>query len=876
MILIEVKLQDYFFDSEIIQDNVVKFNQLIKLSVVSTDECYEYIYYDYPYTNIKIRDDLGNYLTFYMDNSDLCYNLYVNVNDVSSLFVEISNKYKNFTVDNCYSPYSVNIENVNLFNNQQFDGNNTYLFYIGTENNYISYTNLIQDYEKLNKTGDVQISDNIVTLIGNQSLFDKQNKVIINPQYKYFQIMKYNPITISSDTKIMFGGVRYNQLNKLVGGFSDDILYRYDVWDQFEDVNIGEITRYGNFRYGINEQNSSWGNGDNTTKYYNFGLSVFANPSEIILINKQVMLYQSPQLIGGMHINKNDMSNNHIKLIYNIQDYTNRSVKFCFTRLEEELSNLSLTFKQSSSGNSSNLNIIINKDNLQQYKNIYNLQISDQQDFDGIQSLNFEKYNIELEDTFTIQIFNYKNCVIVYINDIMIYNKNKQESIIFNIQEVQQGIFGQFTGKTNLILNYIKSFNINNTINTTNISQYTHNPMELIPNIIIDGQQNSSIFKHQNIICQVDYYLPVSIKLQENIYPYLYKFGEIGEEYLNTLQYNNYYIKYTSRSSILEKIYSKVLNIESIENFMWRQTTPFYIREENYQNDLKYFSLFIHVMSNITQRVENITDRFQDLSFPYQTDLYNKRTLYLYLNDIGLLKDFINLENDKQIYNLISINFYKNIIYYNEFRGLYDPIDKILDDQLKDISASLQLYIVIFRKLRDVIVYEYSSKQNIIKFKQFLQDGGSEIIFNKQKFQYMVSEKDYIIGLDKELYKKFKFVDGINDYRISEILQSYKYEYVNHLIYRSMIVIYDDFLVDNYNLEESIVNFLRFIKENFLPQNMEIILVKMSELDLDLRDEMNREQFNYNYATFNFNMLLSNYNNYYMNNSNNFNSGKII
>jgi len=81
----------------------------------------------------------------------------------------------------------------------------------------------------------------------------------------------------------------------------------------------------------------------------------------------------------------------------------------------------------------------------------------------------------------------------------------------------------------------------------------------------------------------------------------------------------------------------------------------------------------------------------------------------------------------------------------------------------------------------------------------------------------MVSEKDYIIGLDKELYKKFKFVDGINDYRISEILQSYKYEYVNHLIYRSMIVIYDDFLVDNYNLEESIVNFLRFIKENFLP-----------------------------------------------------------
>jgi len=85
--------------------------------VVSTDECYEYIYYDYPYTNIKIRDDLGNYLTFYMDNSDLCYNLYVNVNDVSSLFVEISNKYKNFTVDNCYSPYSVNIENVNLFNN---------------------------------------------------------------------------------------------------------------------------------------------------------------------------------------------------------------------------------------------------------------------------------------------------------------------------------------------------------------------------------------------------------------------------------------------------------------------------------------------------------------------------------------------------------------------------------------------------------------------------------------------------------------------------------------------------------------------------------------------------------------------------------------
>jgi len=41
------------------------------------------------------------------------------------------------------------------------------LFYIGTENNYISYTNLIQDYEKLNKTGDVQISDNIVTLIGN-------------------------------------------------------------------------------------------------------------------------------------------------------------------------------------------------------------------------------------------------------------------------------------------------------------------------------------------------------------------------------------------------------------------------------------------------------------------------------------------------------------------------------------------------------------------------------------------------------------------------------------------------------------------------------------------------------------------------------------
>ena len=92
-----------------------------------------------------------------------------------------------------------------------------------------------------------------------------------------------------------------------------------------------------------------------------------------------------------------------------------------------------------------------------------------------------------------------------------------------------------------------------------------------------------------------------------------------------------------------------------------------------------------------------------------------------------------------------------------------------------------------------------------------LANDGFYNIFYKQKNNQYAQYIQYITDYVKRIYKNSKYTNGIIsentiDIHINNSIDSL----LQSSLYRSLIIVYDDFLVRSYNIEESIFTFFKF------------------------------------------------------------------
>lgn len=824
---------------------------IVEIKISKDSPYFKYLKYEYPKSNIKeINDNFNRTYDFYITNKMGDLYIYLILNNksltvlVEELFIVIDGK-KNlyeFEIDIAKYYYKQYIGN-DLYSNQVVEGYSEY-FYLINPANIVELSDIIGYLEK---SGNIEKYDEeYYKFTGSSYFFVKRDNQISIQQDSQYRIEMTYIKQQDYGFPLLIGGKRYGYVHKrILSGFSNFINYPLDVWNQKKDISIFGIETYrGSFRKGVFNSDTSWGNGSNLTKDYCFGatLNYGDTLNNQIVYSKEYQIYKVDSVFfNGLHFYKSDTSNNYIKQTYEITNEYKKSlvIHFDFTIMDKFLNNLTIGFVSQNTNAIINLNISrvlnINIDNL------YRIHM-----FDTINLIDYEENIIIPFEDFTVDMQILETKIILYIDNqiITVLDTNISLKNVF----VQQGIPNNYTDITHFILNKIEQMEFYDDIYNNNFTNL------VIPNITFQiPNSNQFIYK---INRKIKANLPVKLIQQQSVYPYYYDFDHIvGEDYLIDLQHKNFMLKYTMRVSILDKMFSNLVNIDNIEDFLWRQTTPFYIREQVYLKDNFIYSAFVHTLQNIIQRLNDLQKRYGDVFDIYSQDLYVKRTFYLYINDIGILQDYLSgIEFNKQIYMLLSINFYKHIMYYTEYRGVYSCIDKILNDQFLNIAGLVQLYVFIFRKLRDIKLYEFTTQKKLINFKNFLNNNGYNTVFQKQKsYQYYMYEP--IIGLIKNnIYIKLKYYKRIQSMSLLEsIIESEIDKYLQSSVYRGIIIVYDDYLIKSQNLEEQIKTFFDFIKKYYLPQNIEIIYIKLSELNINLSEIQNKNNNINDFGNFEFN-----------------------
>lgn len=353
------------------------------------------------------------------------------------------------------------------------------------------------------------------------------------------------------------------------------------------------------------------------------------------------------------------------------------------------------------------------------------------------------------------------------------------------------------------------------------------------------------------IVGQIQSRLPIqNIKLL-----YDYDFSDIiNENYILNLQYKNYIISYSTGITILDRFDIDWEQMGIQKEYFYRQLTPFFVQDETIDNKNKLFSLFQESMLQFMNKQEQLMDRYGDLFNPYDSDIYMKKTFYMYLLDIDIFEEFsFKIEQNTQIYQLLSLEFFKSLQKNYVNRGLVSNIDELLDNSFKNLSSVLQLYQVLFNETYGVHINSYQQVSNQKDFYSYCKDGGIQIIFEKQKQELYKKYEDYISGIYKEI-SQFYLLN--NKIETQEIINGIRTEIVDNLlqksVYRQLVIVYDSQQMRTVNIKNQLIQFMDFIYRQYLPINMEIIFIDLYQLPSNLTTDRSKQ---YDFVHFTFNSL---------------------
>lgn len=442
------------------------------------------------------------------------------------------------------------------------------------------------------------------------------------------------------------------------------------------------------------------------------------------------------------------------------------------------------------------------------------------------------EYIVPLKVNFRI----HKNTQYIYLyqqNHVVdIFKTTSLNSVLFDKLYIMLGIPNTKTGKSQILLENTQFIPI---YQDKSISQFE---------FVLENQYlnfNSYDSDYQEFDNIVESNIPQKLKTIQEIYPYRIQ-DDDNEQYLDNIFFKNVLINYSWRIPILDKVtkYTNLNNIRetittnstvrydnqyssNIENYIWRQLTPFYIRKMQYDDETQIWTLNVRTFTDYLERIYNLTDRFGDLFHPYDNDMYIKRTFYNQLNDFGLFKEFVkDVELNTKIYIFLSLEFYKYISNYFVQRGTRQNVSKILDHQFKNIGQILQMFVVKYNQLSNVEVRSYQSTIEKEKFMDYFNNNGKYEVFEKQKIQIQDKYPHLISRLKNDIILKLKQRnEEITDERINEEVD----KVIENQVYRNLIVVLNRNNLKTQDLLSQIEKFFGFISDNFLPQNMDILYI---------------------------------------------------
>lgn len=472
-----------------------------------------------------------------------------------------------------------------------------------------------------------------------------------------------------------------------------------------------------------------------------------------------------------------------------------------------------------------------------------------QQFVESLQELEQEQWQYDTDSTqFTFEFIIHSTSVELKINHVQLYLSDSIFQIgevfaldNFYIRQEQDSGQSRFTK-----LNYIDAKFYD--IYYYSLS-YVFGRFLMLPALAIDDPDIS--IQEDFITGNIQQKFPIqNIKLL-----YKYDFTDIiNESYILDLQYKNYIITYSSGITIFDRFEIDWEQMDLQKDFFYRQLTPYFVQDETIDNKNKLFSLFQESMLQFINKSEQLMYRYGDLFNPYDSDVYLKRTFYMYLLDIDIFDEFsFKIEQNTQIYQLLSLEFFKTLQKNYVNRGIIENIDDLLDNSFKNLQSILQLYQIIFNETYGVHINSYQSAQNQKDFYSYCKDGGIQIIFEKQKQEMYKKYEDYIDNIYGEISKFYHLNYKIDN---QDVIDNIKTDVVDDLlqkqVYRQLVIVYDSYQMRTVNIKNQLIQFMDFIYKQYLPINMEVIFIDLQQLSSDLTTDRQKQ---YDFVHFTFNSL---------------------
>lgn len=471
-----------------------------------------------------------------------------------------------------------------------------------------------------------------------------------------------------------------------------------------------------------------------------------------------------------------------------------------------------------------------------------------QQFVDSLQDLEFEQWQYDTDSTqFTLEFILHSTSIELKINHVQlsVYNTfNVGEYFAIDnmfIRQEQDSGQGRFTK-----FNYIsmKVYDIYYSQLDYSIGRFLTLQALEINNIDISEQENF-----------ISGFIQTRLPIQDIKLLYNYDFTDIvNEDYILDLQYKNYIIYYSIGVTIFDRFDIDLEQMDIQKEYFYRQLTPFYIQDEALDNKNKLFSLFQESMLQFINKQEQLMYRYGDLFNPYDSDVYMKKTFYMYLLDIDIFEEFsFKIEQNTQIYQLLSLKFFKTLQKNYVNRGIVSNIDELLDNSFKNLSSVLQLYQILFNETYGVHINSYQQIANQKDFYSYCKDGGIQTIFEKQKQELYRKYKNFIENTDKEISQYYLLHNKI---KTQDIIDNIKTDIMDDLlqksVYRSLVIVYDSQQMRTVNIKNQLIQFMDFIYRQYLPINMEVIFIDLYQLPSNLTSDRAKQ---YDFVHFTFNTL---------------------
>jgi len=752
---------------------------------------------------ILINNNNNNYTI--LSNNNEIYNLPKTFTNISSIYIEIINKYYYFIDNFIFINNKIKLLNTNDFTDE-------YLYYLINYNNYKDNIKLIPTKLNIVYNNDILLGNLVnknshiykFTLYNSNTLDETifSNDFVIN-------LLNNNKVLINLPNLNIIDNSKYNKINiyrtKENDSITNYIVNTIDINNTYyEDILSDNLLINKRFvpylNENINSKNDVPGLIPTGKYYYIFNYyninklvpPVYSNPrEENLVVDCNLTFYNFPLNSSNTEYSKytnikiyRTHKNNPTKyylldiLDINITTYTdNKKDDNLNIILDDSINNINITIEEDIENNT---NPYLNRTITDNNNIIYKYKLSFYNSVTNIESLPTISYNIELTNEITntnkILINNFPNILNTNYNSIKLYRTKKNNNIYYLINTfINTNIINYYDRLTDSDINNNLPLSDELYFYITKIELYNPNinykilkiPINnFVPNLhsLISHSTDYKFINDKNISDFSDFIFNKPFLLLEN---------NSNDSLLNNIynikkNFNVYYLYFYNINFKINTTSIIKLNDEISEYLLPISTQQFFIKDSQYYKlDLLNNKILLEVNKNITQLTFNPSfDEF---------NLYNLFSRNIYIDNI--VNNFI----DDMIYQIEYI-INSNIDYINII-NLLENINNKYINIFTELLNNINNFGITTQKILNNI-----DKNNIF---DFLNNGNIPIYnynnndyYNISHYTFNLSDENQNLNIKNSITNInsiFILTNIYNEYNANSKISQYLIEYLNNI-----------------------------------------------------------------------------------------------